>query len=98
MEVYAFMFYALGSVSVIFLRYDSIGPLLKPTSDPGVTDYSRYAAAGDITVCSPVIAAAVTPPAVFPLDHVTFTLRHSEVCSDLTLCVYTYKLLAQTIA
>ncbi|XP_026873206.2 adhesion G protein-coupled receptor L4 [Electrophorus electricus] len=80
-----------GSVSVIFLRYDSIGYLLKPTSDPGVTDYSRYAAAGEITVHSPVIAAAVTPPTVFPLDHVTFTLKHSkpiEPDSDETKCAF----------
>ncbi|KAI4904261.1 hypothetical protein NFI96_031792, partial [Prochilodus magdalenae] len=80
-----------GSVSVIFLRYDSVGPLLKPTSDPGVTDYSRYAAAGEITVNSPVIAAAIHPPSVFPLDHVTFTLRHNELIDlekDETKCAF----------
>ncbi|XP_076880482.1 adhesion G protein-coupled receptor L4 [Brachyhypopomus gauderio] len=80
-----------GSVSVIFLRYDSIGPLLKPTSDPGVTDYNRYAAAGEIVVHSPIIAAAVAPPTAFPLDRVTFTLRHSEPIdpgSDETKCAF----------
>ncbi|XP_007233219.3 adhesion G protein-coupled receptor L4 [Astyanax mexicanus] len=80
-----------GSVSVIFLHYDSIGPLLKPTSDPGVTDYSRYAAAGEITVNSPVIAAAVTPPSAFPLERVTFTLKHSEPIdpeNDETKCAF----------
>ncbi|XP_066503661.1 adhesion G protein-coupled receptor L4 [Hoplias malabaricus] len=79
------------SVSVIFLRYDSVGALLKPTSDPGVTDYSRYAAAGEITVNSPVIAAAITPPSLFPLDNVTFTLRHSEPIdpeNDETKCAF----------
>lgn len=74
------IFCALGSVSVIFLHYGSIGPLMKPNSDPGVNDYSRYAEAGEITVNSPVIAAAaISPPHVFPLDHVTFILKHNEV-------------------
>ncbi|XP_027016012.2 adhesion G protein-coupled receptor L4 [Tachysurus fulvidraco] len=69
---------ASGSVSVIFLHYDSIGPLMKPTSDPGVNDYSRYAEAGEIIVNSPVIAAAISPAKAFPLDQVTFTLKHNE--------------------
>ncbi|CAI5685257.1 unnamed protein product [Oreochromis niloticus] len=68
-----------GSVSVVFVRYDSISDILKPSSDPGVTDYSRYAGTGEITVNSQVIAAAVKPADVYQLDHVTFTLRHSEV-------------------
>lgn len=68
-----------GSVSVVFVRYDSIGDILKPSSDPGVTDYSRYAETGEITVNSQVIAAAVKPADVYQLDHVTFTLRHNEV-------------------
>ncbi|KAI3368252.1 hypothetical protein L3Q82_007972 [Scortum barcoo] len=67
-----------GSVSVVFVRYDSIGDILKPSSDPGVTDYSRYAGTGEITVNSQVIAAAVKPADVYQLDHVTFTLRHNE--------------------
>lgn len=73
------IFCVLGSVSVVFLHYDNIGPLMKPDSDPGVNDYSRYAEAGEITVNSPVIAAAISPPNVIPLDHVTFTLKHHEV-------------------
>ena len=66
-------------MSVVFVRYDSIGDILKPSSDPGVTDYSRYAGTGEITVNSQVIAAAVKPADVYQLDHVTFTLRHNEV-------------------
>ncbi|TSM94622.1 Adhesion G protein-coupled receptor L4 [Bagarius yarrelli] len=58
------------SVSVIFLRYDSIGPLMKPSSDPGVNDYSRYAEAGEIIVNSPVIAAAIGS-AKTPIDPET---------------------------
>lgn len=67
------------SVSVVFVRYDSIGDILKPSSDPGVTDYSQYAGTGEITVNSQVLAAAVKPADVYQLDHVTFTLRHIEV-------------------
>ncbi|XP_062869471.1 adhesion G protein-coupled receptor L4 [Trichomycterus rosablanca] len=80
-----------GTVSMVILRYDSVGPLLKPSSDPGVTDYSRYAEGGEITVNSPVIAAAVTPATVFSLDHVTFTLRHNEPIDpeiDETKCAF----------
>lgn len=68
-----------GSVSVVFVRYDSVGDILKPSGDPGLTDYSRYAGTGEITVNSPVIAAAVKPADIYQLDHVTFTLRHNEV-------------------
>lgn len=64
---------------MVFVRYDSVGDILKPSGDPGVTDYSRYAGTGEITVNSQVIAAAVTPADVYQLDHVTFTLRHNEV-------------------
>ncbi|XP_071776202.2 adhesion G protein-coupled receptor L4 [Centroberyx gerrardi] len=80
-----------GSVSVVFVRYDSIGDILKPSSDPGVTDYSRYAGTGEITVNSQVIAAAVKPADVYQLDHVTFTLRHNEpidTTADVTKCAF----------
>ncbi|XP_072245495.1 adhesion G protein-coupled receptor L4 [Leuresthes tenuis] len=80
-----------GSVSVVFVRYDSISDILKPSSDPGVTDYSRYAETGEITVNSQVIAAAVKPADVYQLDHVTFTLRHNEPIdtkADVTKCAF----------
>uniref|UniRef100_A0A3B3TWA7 Adhesion G protein-coupled receptor L4 n=1 Tax=Poecilia latipinna TaxID=48699 RepID=A0A3B3TWA7_9TELE len=80
-----------GSVSVVFVRYDSISDILKPSSDPGVTDYSRYAGTGEITVNSQVMAAAVKPADVYQLDHVTFTLRHNEPINtkvDVTKCVF----------
>ena len=64
---------------MVFLRYDSVGDILKPSGDPGVTDYSRYAGTGEITVNSRVVAAAIKPADVYQLDHVTFTLRHNEV-------------------
>ncbi|XP_047443995.1 adhesion G protein-coupled receptor L4 [Mugil cephalus] len=80
-----------GSVSVVFVRYDSISDILKPSSDPGVTDYSRYAGTGEITVNSQVIAAAIKPADVYQLDHVTFTLRHTEPIdtkADVTKCAF----------
>lgn len=80
-----------GSVSVVFVRYDSISDILKPSIDPGVTDYSRYAGTGEITVNSQVVAAAVKPADVYQLDHVTFTLRHSQPIdtkADVTKCVF----------
>ncbi|XP_029939624.1 adhesion G protein-coupled receptor L4 [Salarias fasciatus] len=79
------------SVSVVFVRYDSVSDILKPSSDPGVTDYSRYAETGEITVNSQVMAAAVKPAGVYQLDHVTFTLRHNQPIdtkADVTKCVF----------
>ncbi|XP_008295159.1 adhesion G protein-coupled receptor L4 [Stegastes partitus] len=80
-----------GSVSVVFVRYDSLGDILKPSGDPGVTDYSRYAGTGEITVNSQVVAAAVKPADVYQLDHVTYTLRHAkpiDTKADVTKCAF----------
>uniref|UniRef100_A0A8C6TLC7 Adhesion G protein-coupled receptor L4 n=1 Tax=Neogobius melanostomus TaxID=47308 RepID=A0A8C6TLC7_9GOBI len=80
-----------GSVSVVFVRYDSVSSLLKPSSDPGLTDYSRYADAGEIIVNSHIIGAAVQPAEVYQLQHVTFTLRHKELIdtsADVSKCVF----------
>ncbi|XP_055040398.2 adhesion G protein-coupled receptor L4 [Misgurnus anguillicaudatus] len=79
------------STSIVFLVYNNIGGLLKPTDDPGVVDYSRYAAAGEITVNSPVIAAAISNTKAFPLNNVTFTLKHTEKIDagrDETKCAF----------
>ncbi|XP_072294862.1 adhesion G protein-coupled receptor L4 [Eucyclogobius newberryi] len=80
-----------GRVSVVFVRYDSVSSLLKPSSDPGLTDYSRYADTGEITVNSHVVAAAVQPAQVYQLDHVTFTLQHKQLIdpdADVSECVF----------
>ncbi|XP_029989109.1 adhesion G protein-coupled receptor L4 [Sphaeramia orbicularis] len=80
-----------GSVSVVFVRYDSIRDILKPSSDPGVTDSSRSAGTGEITVNSQVIAAAVKPADVYQLDHVTFTLGHNQpidIKADVVKCAF----------
>ncbi|XP_056131618.1 adhesion G protein-coupled receptor L4 [Lampris incognitus] len=79
------------SVSVVFVRYDTIGDIMKPTVDPGVTDYSRYAGSGEITVNSQVIAAAIKPAAIYQLDHITFTLQHNKPIdteADVTKCAF----------
>ncbi|TRY57420.1 hypothetical protein DNTS_031417 [Danionella cerebrum] len=80
-----------GSTSVVFLIYNSIGDLLKPTEDPGVADYSRYAAAGEITVNSPVIAAAISDTETFALKNVTLALKHTQAIDpdrDETKCAF----------
>uniref|UniRef100_A0A672RAI1 Adhesion G protein-coupled receptor L4 n=1 Tax=Sinocyclocheilus grahami TaxID=75366 RepID=A0A672RAI1_SINGR len=80
-----------GSTSIVFLIYNNIGDLLKPADDPGVADYSRYAAAGEITVNSPVIAAAISNPKTFALNNVTFTLKHTQEIDptlDETKCAF----------
>ncbi|CAG01189.1 unnamed protein product, partial [Tetraodon nigroviridis] len=61
-----------GSVSVVFVHYDSVGAILEPSSSQGV------AGTGEITVNSRVVAAAVRPADIYQLDHVTFTLRHNQ--------------------
>ncbi|XP_026098210.1 adhesion G protein-coupled receptor L4-like [Carassius auratus] len=80
-----------GSTSIVFLIYNNIGDLLKPANDPGVADYSRYAAAGEITVNSPVIAVAISNSKTFALNNVTFILKHTQEIDpalDETKCAF----------
>uniref|UniRef100_A0A8C1RKT8 Adhesion G protein-coupled receptor L4 n=1 Tax=Cyprinus carpio TaxID=7962 RepID=A0A8C1RKT8_CYPCA len=80
-----------GSTSIVFLIYNNIGDLLKTADDPGVADYSRYAAVGEIIVNSPVIAAAISNPKTFALNNVTFTLKHTQEIDpahDETKCAF----------
>ncbi|KAL2090107.1 hypothetical protein ACEWY4_014795 [Coilia grayii] len=80
-----------GRVSIVFLQYKHIGAVLGPSEDPGLVDYSRFAAAGSITVNSDVIAAAIGSPQMYPLEEVTFTLKHSETIDpvvDVTKCAF----------
>uniref|UniRef100_A0A3P8YSS7 Adhesion G protein-coupled receptor L4 n=1 Tax=Esox lucius TaxID=8010 RepID=A0A3P8YSS7_ESOLU len=75
-----------GSVAIVFLRYENVGDILKPNTDPGVTEYTS-SETGEITVNSQVIAAAIKPADMYQLDHVTFTLRHTVVI-DVTKCAF----------
>uniref|UniRef100_A0A6Q2X9P6 Adhesion G protein-coupled receptor L4 n=1 Tax=Esox lucius TaxID=8010 RepID=A0A6Q2X9P6_ESOLU len=79
-----------GSVAIVFLRYENVGDILKPNTDPGVTEYTS-SETGEITVNSQVIAAAIKPADMYQLDHVTFTLRHTVAIDtkvDVTKCAF----------
>ncbi|XP_063057791.1 adhesion G protein-coupled receptor L4 [Engraulis encrasicolus] len=80
-----------GKVSIVFLQYKEIGSVLGPNDDPGLVDYSKFAAAGPIRVNSDVIAAAIGSAEMYPLEEVTFTLKHSEAIDpvdDVTSCAF----------
>ncbi|XP_018415371.1 PREDICTED: adhesion G protein-coupled receptor L4 [Nanorana parkeri] len=69
-----------GTVSIVFLRYDSIGALLASPETQALTDDDNSLEFGEL-VNSPIIAAAINsnPPTLYQLEKVTFTLRHLEV-------------------
>ncbi|KAJ7986720.1 hypothetical protein DPEC_G00342820 [Dallia pectoralis] len=78
------------SLAIVFLRYDNVGDLLKPNTDPDVTDHTSFETE-EMTVNSQVIAAAIKPADTYQLDHVTFTLRHTEPIDtkdDVTECAF----------
>ncbi|RXM30785.1 Adhesion G protein-coupled receptor L4 [Acipenser ruthenus] len=67
-----------GSIAIVFLRYDSIGFLLKPNYISEEMDDSLAKEPDDFTLNSQVIAGAINtiPPKIYQLDQVTFTLKH----------------------
>lgn len=67
-------------MSIVFLRYDSIGALLEPPENHALAEDNNSLEFGDL-VNSPIIAAAINsnPPTYYQLEKVTFTLRHLEV-------------------
>ncbi|XP_069050375.1 adhesion G protein-coupled receptor L4 [Lepisosteus oculatus] len=69
-----------GSVSIVFLRYDSIRVLLETNNVLVETDNSQAIETSDFTVNSQVVAAAIKahPPQTYQLDQVTFILKHIE--------------------
>lgn len=80
-----------GSVSMVFIQYKHIGSVLEPRIDPGLVDYTKFADAGPVTVNSEVIAAAIGSPQLYPLEEVSFTLKHSEPIdpvADMTKCAF----------
>ncbi|KAG5275607.1 hypothetical protein AALO_G00122290 [Alosa alosa] len=80
-----------GSVPVVFVKYKHIGVVLEPKIDPGLVDYTRFAAAGPVIVNSEVIAAAIGSPQLYSLEEVSFTLKHSEPIdpvADMTKCAF----------
>ncbi|KAG8437204.1 hypothetical protein GDO86_008048 [Hymenochirus boettgeri] len=78
-----------GTVSIVFLRYENIGILLE-SSEKNRLEESYYME--QELVNSPVIAAAIgsSPPTLYQLDKITFTLKHLESLTDVgsTKCVF----------
>lgn len=80
-----------GSIYIVFLRYNSIGYLLKPSNSPGATEYKEFVRKDDFTVKSQVVAAAISQPLFFELDQIEFTLKHTEAIDpkyDVTECAF----------
>ncbi|KAJ8408485.1 hypothetical protein AAFF_G00258990 [Aldrovandia affinis] len=80
-----------GSVSIVFLRYSSIGALLNPSDSAGEAGSTQFTEADDFTVKSQVIAAAIDPPHIYELDQIEFILKHTEPIDseiDVTKCAF----------
>uniref|UniRef100_A0A8C9VUW4 Adhesion G protein-coupled receptor L4 n=1 Tax=Scleropages formosus TaxID=113540 RepID=A0A8C9VUW4_SCLFO len=74
-----------GNVSIVFLHYNGISNLLKHSNDRPVMDYEQFAE--DFTVASQVIAVALKPANIYKVEHITFSLKHSQV-SHVTKCAF----------
>uniref|UniRef100_A0A8C5QE62 Adhesion G protein-coupled receptor L4 n=1 Tax=Leptobrachium leishanense TaxID=445787 RepID=A0A8C5QE62_9ANUR len=76
-----------GTVSIAFLRYDSIGGLLTPS-----VNMEKRETKDPQNIISTVIAAAISsnPPTLYQLDKIVFTLKHLEPSLDpnLVQCVF----------
>ncbi|XP_078075098.1 adhesion G protein-coupled receptor L4 [Mustelus asterias] len=80
-----------GTLTVIFLQYDSVGALLKASNSSQQRGLNGTAMQEDYTMNSPVVAAAirVDPPTLYLMDHVTFTLKHLEpLRKQRVMCVF----------
>ncbi|XP_072129415.1 adhesion G protein-coupled receptor L4 isoform X4 [Mobula birostris] len=69
-----------GTVAVIFLQFNSIGLLLEAANSSQEWEVNGTVPQKEYTLNSPIIAAAVkaNPPALYLMDHITFTLRHMK--------------------
>ncbi|XP_053103363.1 adhesion G protein-coupled receptor L4 isoform X2 [Hemicordylus capensis] len=65
-----------GTVAVVFLQYSNIGSLLSSSQNFSLKGNLEH---GEI-VASSVIAVSVssTPPLLYPVDKITFTLKHAQ--------------------
>ncbi|MGH0144617.1 UNVERIFIED_CONTAM: hypothetical protein FKN15_005812 [Acipenser sinensis] len=74
----------LHSIAIVFLRYDSIGFLLKPNDISEEMDDSLAKEPDDFTLNSQVIAGAINtiPPKIYQLDQVAFTLKHERLVNQ----------------
>ncbi|XP_053324852.1 adhesion G protein-coupled receptor L4 [Spea bombifrons] len=75
-----------GTVSIVFLRYDTVGVLLESSENNNNGEKSQLPEESQ-QIISPVIAAAIhsDPPTLYQLDKVTFTLKHSQPSTDPSL-------------
>ncbi|XP_072275629.1 adhesion G protein-coupled receptor L4 [Pyxicephalus adspersus] len=66
-----------GTVSIVFLRYNSIGELLASPENQVLAEDNNSLEFSEL-VNSPIIAAAINskPPTLYQLEKVTFTLKH----------------------
>ncbi|XP_075038068.1 adhesion G protein-coupled receptor L4 [Mixophyes fleayi] len=72
-----------GTVSIVFLRYDSISSLLESPENEALTEDDYFLELSEF-VNSPVIAAAINsnPPSLYQLEKITFVLKHFESSMD----------------
>ncbi|KAJ7332560.1 hypothetical protein JRQ81_014740 [Phrynocephalus forsythii] len=65
-----------GTVAVIFLQYSNIGCLLSSSQNISLKENTKH---GE-TVGSSVIAVTIssTPPKLYPVEEITFTLKHTK--------------------
>ncbi|KAG8540404.1 hypothetical protein GDO81_019368, partial [Engystomops pustulosus] len=72
-----------GTVSIVFLRYDSIGSLLSSPENKAISDDYNDLETREV-VNSPVIAAAINsdPPTLYQLDKILFILHHLQTAMD----------------
>ncbi|XP_030062792.1 adhesion G protein-coupled receptor L4 [Microcaecilia unicolor] len=80
-----------GSIAIVFLRYDSIGPLLASFKNSQDEAMSKPDSQQSVSVNSPVIAAAITsnPPVFYQFEKITFTLKHVKSTEqDSTRCAF----------
>ncbi|MEE6494681.1 hypothetical protein FKM82_001840, partial [Ascaphus truei] len=73
-----------GTVTIVFLRYDSIGVLLASSETADVAENNDSLEPKEL-VNSPVIAAAIAsnPPTLYQLEKIIFTLKHLESFADI---------------
>ncbi|XP_063795632.1 adhesion G protein-coupled receptor L4 [Pseudophryne corroboree] len=72
-----------GTVSIVFLWYDTIGSLLEsPKNEASIQDNDSLEP-GELVI-SPVVAAAINsnPPTFYQLEKITFVLKHFEPSAD----------------
>ncbi|XP_063284041.1 adhesion G protein-coupled receptor L4 [Pelobates fuscus] len=80
-----------GTVTIAFLRYDSIGSLLAPSVNTEKKEKTDPLEKSQ-NIISTIIAAAINanPPTLYQMEKIVFTLKHQEPSPDPSLvqCVF----------